>query len=843
MSTPTEIYDLHGPPPPIVVAPIPMPPPPVRRTPPWIARCVPWLICIVFIGGMGIWAFESGMQLRRDCWRSTRSIRFYLDINRAFYFGSHVLQTAESRAHLPLYSDSLADQSPAVLAKLTPAGRARAAAAPRRLNWHELQQGWVQFYDDILKRNDTGDFDLDYPPMRLFVVTLWARHVQRADPRITVYPRNARDRLDWMQPMPEDVAESILDFNTACDGIAAIACFLLVWLWVNRGAAGRQIAPVPPTPPLPHWLLVYLLATAGFWSALVALIGPPLRPAPSVLVRGAYFAPDGVTVVAIINPQFAPTQWHVDWGPTDAYGHRTFDRLLSTGSEDLRVTAPLAPVTAGQTIHFRVTAASPAGVTHSDDFVLRNQGEPKKFDSPTFGGVAWPDWTVWLRLLVLLVVMVAAAQRLPLPYRGWACGLVAALLVWFDPMNLADSHVWPQWDVWLLPAFLLSALLASLDWWIAAGILLGIGCMFKGQLLLAGPMLFLWPLFAGRLGATVRIISGFLIGAAIIVWPWTITPGGLHWLELVMFAAVVVLAGSLVRPASLRRMHRQWTSASAVQRETLIGVGIFLAAFAPAALALILVFRHLPPHPDVPDWKLLLFALAIIIPPWLLRPRWSGYWLAAILAAALWIAPSLFNGDFSWLEIGFKYGTQKHDMLAMGQGSYANLGALLGHRYTWGYHEIVGTLHVTLPFFHWLGQLDVKTCMSIIYGACLVACSAAAGVHSRRRDPRFLLTLIVPWIVFPLVLGQMGSRYLVWACAISAVAVGVSVGLSLLHVLLTILSTGMVCMQMLRIDPSRWPAMFTLFSTTYPDIGWMMLLIAAIYLFAAMIPSRRAAPL
>jgi len=215
--------------------------------------------------------------------------------------------------------------------------------------------------------------------------------------------------------------------------------------------------------------------------------------------------------------------------------------------------------------------------------------------------------------------------------------------------------------------------------------------------------------------------------------------------------------------------------------------------------------------------------LAIIVPPWILRPRWGTYWLAAIFAAALWIAPLLFHGDFSWLAIGFAYGAQKHDILAMGQGSYANLGALLGHKYNWGYHDIVGSLSVTLPFFHWVGRLDLKTCMSDSLRRFPGGIGGSRGVHSRRRDPRFLLTLIVPWIVFPLVLGQMGSRYLVWACAISAVAVGVSTGLSLLHVLLTILSTGMVCQQMLRIDPSRWPGVFTLFSNTYPDIGWMML--------------------
>ncbi len=44
-------------------------------------------------------------------------------------------------------------------------------------------------------------------------------------------------------------------------------------------------------------------------------------------------------------------------------------------------------------------------------------------------------------------------------------GLLAALLVWFNPAMLADAHVWPQWDVWLLPFLLGATLAASLDWW------------------------------------------------------------------------------------------------------------------------------------------------------------------------------------------------------------------------------------------------------------------------------------------------------------------------------------------------------------------------------------------
>jgi hypothetical protein len=794
-----------------------------------------WAAAALFMLGMGLWAYRAGMDLRSDVWRNSRSVRFHFDINRAFEFGNGVMRLAESLAHLPPYSDALADQSPAALSKFGPRVKARAMAAPRRLTWRELQQGLVHFYDTIQERNPNGDFDLDYPPMRLAVMTLWVRHAQRTRPFLNGFPQTAGNRVDWLMPMPEDVAQPVLNFNTACDGVAAVATFLLVWLWVARGAGGGA-APLGSV--LPHGLLAFFVATAAFWYALLVLIALPPRPTPSVLVRGAFLSPKSASVVALINPEFSPTHWHVDWGPTDAYGKNTEDRFLPPQDGGRRVTMPLEPIQPGQTIHFRLSAISPTGITRSDDFVVHNQGSLIKFDSPVFGGIIWPDWTIWLRMLVLFVAMVVSARLLPLPHRAWACGLIAALLVWFDPMNLAVSHIWPQWDVWILPAFLVAALLASLNWWVAAGLILGIGCMFKGQLLLAAPMLVLWPLFAGRLGATVRILSGFLVGAGLMVWPWTITADAARWLEAVMFAALVALAASMVRLAWLREMGREWITASGARRGALIGTGIFMAAYLPVVLAFVLIFGHLPPNPDLPKLALLLLWLAAIIPPWVLPLRWGIYWLIAIFAAAIWIAPLTFHGDFSWLAV-FTYGAQKHDVMAMGQGSYSNLPAMLNHRFGWQYHDIVGTLRIVLPHFQWSGALDVKTCLSIVYGACLVACAAAAAIHSRRRDPRFLLTLIVPWIIFPLVLGQMGSRYLLWACTVSTVAVGISTGLTLLHVLLTILATGMVARQMLEGDPTRWPGVFTMFTKTYPDIGWMVLLIAGIYFVCALIPTHR----
>ena len=99
-------------------------------------------------------------------------MRFHLDIARAFEFGSQVLRLSEKLAQLPDESDALANQSPQVLAALPPDLRARALAAPRRLTLPELIQGWVHYYANVNQLNPEGDYDLDYPPMRLYVQTL-----------------------------------------------------------------------------------------------------------------------------------------------------------------------------------------------------------------------------------------------------------------------------------------------------------------------------------------------------------------------------------------------------------------------------------------------------------------------------------------------------------------------------------------------------------------------------------------------------------------------------------------------------------------------------------------------
>jgi len=60
-----------------------------------------------------------------------------------------------------------------------------------------------------------------------------------------------------------------------------------------------------------------------------------------------------------------------------------------------------------------------------------------------------------------------------------------------------------------------------------------------------------------------------------------------------------------------------------------------------------------------------------------------------------------------------------------------------------------------------------------------------------------LIAIAAPWLLMFALLGQMHERYLMWGAVVSAVALGVSVRLSIIHFLLSAASTAMIVHVML----------------------------------------------
>ncbi len=89
--------------------------------------------------------------------------------------------------------------------------------------------------------------------------------------------------------------------------------------------------------------------------------------------------------------------------------------------------------------------------------------------------------------------------------------------------TFSSAHAWLTWDSWLIPWFLCTALLASLDWWFAAGLAMGLGAMFKGQELFVAVIFIVWPLMLGRPGAALRWICGLGLMISLIASGWLLT--------------------------------------------------------------------------------------------------------------------------------------------------------------------------------------------------------------------------------------------------------------------------------------------------------------------------------
>src|SRR5205814_9167378 len=97
--------------------------------------------------------------------------------------------------------------------------------------------------------------------------------------------------------------------------------------------------------------------------------------------------------------------------------------------------------------------------------------------------------------------------------------------------------------------------------------------------------------------------------------------------------------------------------------------------------------------------------------------------------------------------------------------------------------------------------------LQLTYLAALTVCAYVATQHVRNRDPRVLIAITAPWLLMFALLGQMHERYFVWGAVVSAVALGVSFRLSIIHFIISAASTAMIVQVMLidkKLEPTLW---------------------------------------
>ncbi|MBV8780806.1 MAG: hypothetical protein JO353_05350 [Phycisphaerae bacterium] len=510
-----------------------------------------WIIWVLVLAYLGVTAWkvgEAGMRLRQDAWTTTRSIRFNFDITNAFHWGGEVNAIAR---------------------------RANGGVEP---TFWQLVRAEDLEYRTLVENSGNDNYELDYPPGRLLTMALWRREVWRKYPNLAHWVNPLRGSAPMRRPgePTEEIASPLLKLNSFNEASAAILAALIVGLWVWRSADRRRGLyrhGFYRRPRADGVIAFIITSSALFYGLFVAAIPSPAPP-PSVTIASpptVFVVADGrcdATIYATVNPQGTLAHVNVEWGTADGSYPNISDsrQIQGTDPEDLSIV--LHGVPPKQTVHYRIVATNAGdprelgrGTTQTDDatFISDSVIQPSQ-PRATFGAV-WLDTEQWVELGIVFLAMCWSMRRMDPRHRAWAAAIVCATWIWFDPTLLIDAHVWPQWDSWLLPPFLLAVLMASLDCWLLAGFVIGIGMMFKGQFLIGTPVLIFWALAARRWFAALRLIIGSVLMAGLLLSPWITlaartpseNPRPIWWIADVMIA---VLIGAVL--TAFRKPARRW---------------------------------------------------------------------------------------------------------------------------------------------------------------------------------------------------------------------------------------------------------------------------------------------
>jgi hypothetical protein len=208
--------------------------------------------------------------------------------------------------------------------------------------------------------------------------------------------------------------------------------------------------------------------------------------------------------------------------------------------------------------------------------------------------------------------------------------------------------------------------------------------------------------------------------------------------------------------------------------------------------------------------------------------RYAGAWIAGAVAVAILLTGVFWRGTFSWLQIGFLYGSEHYPFLFI--SSCYNLPSLLD-RLGWDLKEPLWSYEFGSRYI----EVTLQWTLRSVYLAALAACAFGAARHARSRDPRLLMAIVTPWLVMFALLGQMHERYLIWGAVISAVALGVSARLSAIHFIISAASTAMIVHVMLldrKLEPTL-PAIDIL-NTIRPYASGLVLACVAVCLWNAL---------
>ena len=449
--------------------------------------------------------------------------------------------------------------------------------------------------------------------------------------------------------------------------------------------------------------------------------------------------------------------------------------------------------------------------------------------------------------------------------RANTLGLIAFLLMWFSPAMIISAHGWPSGDMWVVPPFIWATYFAVKNRWVAAGAVLAIGTLFKGQVLFVTPMFLLWPIFQGRIAAPLLLACGLLGTFGLLTSGWTLTHVDADRMRHLDWRAVsyAILLPSAVLALTLSRRFLiplvtddDWR----VRALLATALGLFIA------ILLFWPLRALEPSIDptqhVADLlnRRLIFAIALGVGATIFLRSWWRIAAAAFGFAGLAMLMSMrfFDTCYAWFDASYMFGTQHFNYMVMGMTS--NLPGIMAKRFGWDMNNSLQYVIFTIGEGPRATDVTLKMFHFSIYLLLLVVCALGVSMHDRRRDTRFLVAIVTPWILFFTIPLQIHERYLLFAGAAACVCIGHSIGTTLLGLFMSVLTFLMTIHVMLlnahrrqawgRYLHETYPAWFDantpfpdqllrFINGTHPDIGWAVMLTALIFLWMTITPGKR----
>ncbi len=655
----------------------------------------------------------------------------------------------------------------------------------------ESDVGFSRIYDLLVEKyGEKGDFNgpapiqLDYPPLRLMIAANWAAWAQRNFPTANNLPIEWQPSYQFNRPM--------LEANVLAEAIGAIAMFLLVRYWVRRCATQVPVSDCK-----------------GLWPGLFAGLLLWFNPA---VIWNAHCFPQWDTW--LIAPFLLAIYLALNEGWLTA---GLLIGVAAMAKGQILIVAPLLLI--------------------------------------------WP--MVSLRLLPILRLTVGMALGVALVVSPWIIQ-DRATLHWAMSVLLALAAMMP---LFFLPrASLLHRRIGG-----AIAIFTGCcACAAAGGMLIFDRRSIFGPILIALLGALgaamlllrrarplVQIGAVAILGVGAILLLWTFVASA----DSAGFGSAALLWTALALGACAlpRRAIATWAAGGIVVAATMC-ITCFNGSTAWYTVGLEYGTRH---------WKVLAWRFPTNLAG-LLQTTYGWGWAEKInltrfvpfinerqpvAAFNVFILCWVITVAASICGVVLYRRQQRLGLLYGAVVPLAVISALLPVvlRYGFGLHGFDRFNAIAFIPRPWV--VTMRYLLIAAYIISLALCGIGLSRHVRRRDLRLLCAVAAPWVLLFALLPQMQPRYLMWGAAFSSGAAALGSEGMALYLALTIASClNMARDQLMGVNPGiPWPPRemyyihfsllirhwIPLLGGIYPHMGWALIVLAGVWLYLAVAPSRR----